>query len=104
MMFITLLIRIKTLQLKDLHHDHLVRFYGACIEPNYCCLLTEYCPKGSLQDILENDQFKLDWMFRYSLMHDIVKVIAFIFSYLISYKPENKKNILCENIWKAHCK
>jgi len=62
-------------QLKDLHHDHLVRFYGACIEPNYCWLLTEYCPKGSLQDILENDQFKLDWMFRYSLMHDMVKVI-----------------------------
>lgn len=61
-------------QLKDLHHDHLVRFYGACVEPNYCCLLTEYCPRGSLQDILENDQFKLDWMFRYSLMHDIVKV------------------------------
>lgn len=70
-------------QLKDLHHDHLVRFYGACIEPNYCCLLTEYCPKGSLQDILENDQFKLDWMFRYSLMHDIVKVIInCIFLYL----------------------
>lgn len=71
---------IENFQLKDLHHDHLVRFYGACIEPsNYCCLLTEYCPKGSLQDILENDQFKLDWMFRYSLMHDIVKVIFMIF-------------------------
>lgn len=59
-------------QMKDLHHDHLARFYGACIEPT--CLLIEFCPKGSLQDILENDQIKLDWMFRYSLMHDIVKV------------------------------
>ncbi|XP_025416867.1 atrial natriuretic peptide receptor 1-like isoform X4 [Sipha flava] len=67
-------------RLKDLHHDHLVRFYGACIEPNYCCLLTEYCPKGSLQDILENDQFKLDWMFRYSLMHDIVKGMCYLHS------------------------
>lgn len=59
--------------MKDLHHDHLARFYGACTDP--CCLLIEYCPKGSLQDILENEQIKLDWMFRYSLMHDIVKVI-----------------------------
>ncbi|XP_029343215.1 atrial natriuretic peptide receptor 2-like [Acyrthosiphon pisum] len=67
-------------RLKDLHHDHLVRFYGACIEPNYCCLLTEYCPKGSLQDILENEQFKLDWMFRYSLMHDIVKGMCYLHS------------------------
>ena len=60
--------------MKDLHHDHLVRFLGACVDPPHACLLTEYCPKGSLQDILENEQFKLDWMFRYSLMHDIVKV------------------------------
>ncbi|XP_025194513.1 atrial natriuretic peptide receptor 1 [Melanaphis sacchari] len=67
-------------RMKDLHHDHLVRFYGACIEPNYCWLLTEYCPKGSLQDILENDQFKLDWMFRYSLMHDIIKGMCYLHS------------------------
>lgn len=63
-------------QMKDLHHDHLVRFYGACIDPPDCFFLTEYCPKGSLQDILENEQFKLDWMFRYSIMHDIVKVCS----------------------------
>jgi serine/threonine protein kinase len=60
--------------MRDLHHDHLVRFLGACVDPPHACLLTEYCPKGSLQDILENEQFKLDWMFRYSLMHDIAKV------------------------------
>jgi serine/threonine protein kinase len=63
--------------MRDLHHDHLVRFLGACVDPPHACLLTEYCPKGSLQDILENEQFKLDWMFRYSLMHDIVKVCRF---------------------------
>jgi Protein tyrosine kinase. len=61
-------------QLKDLHHDHLVKFIGACLDPPHCCLLTEYCPKGSLQDILENEQFKLEPMFKNSLMHDIVKV------------------------------
>ncbi|KOB69597.1 Guanylate cyclase, partial [Operophtera brumata] len=48
-------------------------FYGACVDPPHCCLLTEYCPKGSLQDILENESIKLDWMFKVSLMHDIVK-------------------------------
>lgn len=61
-------------QMKDLQHDHLVRFYGACVDPPDACILTEFCPKGSLQDILENDQIKLDWMFKLSLMHDIVKV------------------------------
>lgn len=61
-------------KMKDLEHDHLARFYGACVDPPHCCLLTEYCPKGSLQDILENESIKLDWMFKVSLMHDIVRV------------------------------
>ena len=62
------------LQMKDLHHAHLVRFIGACLDPPHCALLTEYCPRGSLQDILEHEQIQLDWLFRYSLMHDVVKV------------------------------
>ncbi|XP_023213914.1 atrial natriuretic peptide receptor 2-like [Centruroides sculpturatus] len=36
-------------KMKDLHHDHIVRFIGSCVEPPNCCLLTEYCPRGSLQ-------------------------------------------------------
>lgn len=64
-------------KMKDLQHEHLVRFYGACLEPPETCILTEFCPKGSLQDILENEQIKLDWMFKLSLMHDIVKVSGF---------------------------
>ncbi|KAK1122590.1 hypothetical protein K0M31_009035 [Melipona bicolor] len=65
-------------RMKDLQHDHLVRFYGACVDPPYCCLLTEYCPKGSLQDILENEQIKLDRVFRGSLIHDIVRGMAYL--------------------------
>ncbi|KYN23266.1 Atrial natriuretic peptide receptor 2 [Trachymyrmex cornetzi] len=65
-------------RMKDLQHDHLVRFYGACLEPPHCCLLTEYCPKGSLQDILENEQIKLDRVFRGSLTHDIVRGMAYL--------------------------
>ncbi|XP_037573883.1 atrial natriuretic peptide receptor 1 [Dermacentor silvarum] len=64
--------------MKDLQHDHIVRFIGACIDPPHCCLVKEYCPKGSLQDILENEEIKLDWMFRFSLMHDLVKGMAYL--------------------------
>lgn len=65
-------------RMKDLQHDHLVKFYGACLDPAKSFILTEYCPKGSLQDILENDQFQLDWMFKLSLMHDIVRGMQFL--------------------------
>ncbi|XP_045504211.1 atrial natriuretic peptide receptor 1 isoform X1 [Colias croceus] len=65
-------------KMKDLEHDHLARFFGACVDPPHCCILTEYCPKGSLQDILENDTIKLDWMFKVSLMHDIVRGMHYL--------------------------
>ena len=76
--------------MKDINHDHLVRFIGACIDPPNCCLITEYCPRGSLQDILEDEDITLEWNFRYSLVHDIVKV-------RISYKDlyyEKRKNTI----------
>ncbi|CAH2054244.1 unnamed protein product, partial [Iphiclides podalirius] len=73
---VPLLLELK--KMKDLEHDHLARFYGACVDPPHCCLLTEYCPKGSLQDILENDTIKLDWMFKVSLMHDIVRGMNYL--------------------------
>ncbi|PVD36191.1 hypothetical protein C0Q70_03166, partial [Pomacea canaliculata] len=66
--------------IKDLQNDHLVRFHGICVDPPHQCILTEYCPKGSLQDVLENEQIKLDWMFRYSIMQDIVRGMAYLHS------------------------
>nr|XP_006816519.1 PREDICTED: atrial natriuretic peptide receptor 1-like [Saccoglossus kowalevskii] len=70
--------------MRDLQHDHVTRFIGACVEPPNICVMTEYCPKGSLQDILENDSIKLDWMFRYSLAYDIVKGMHYIHSSVIN--------------------
>ncbi|KAF5272833.1 hypothetical protein FQR65_LT00429 [Abscondita terminalis] len=64
--------------LKDFSNDHLVKFYGASIDAPNCCILTEYCPRGSLQDILENEEVKLDWLFRLSLMQDIIKGMHYL--------------------------
>ncbi|GBM47917.1 Atrial natriuretic peptide receptor 2 [Araneus ventricosus] len=73
-----LLLEIK--MIKDLQHNHVVRFIGAVVEYPHCYLVTEYFPRGSLQDILDNEQIKLDWMFRVSLMHDLVKGMAYLHS------------------------
>ncbi|ETN76062.1 adenylate/guanylate cyclase catalytic domain protein [Necator americanus] len=65
-------------KMKDLQHDHITRFTGACLDAPHWCIVTEYCPKGSLEDILENDQIKLDNMMKYSLLHDLVKGLYFL--------------------------
>lgn len=64
--------------MKDLSNDHLVKFFGVSLEIPHCCILTEYCPKGSLQDILENEQVKLDMVFRMSLIFDLVKGMHYL--------------------------
>ncbi|MCP9264121.1 Guanylate cyclase [Dirofilaria immitis] len=65
-------------RIKDLQHDHITRFTGACVDCPHYCLVQEYCPKGSLEDILENEKIELDKMMKYSLLHDLVKGMYFL--------------------------
>ena len=62
------------LQLRDIRHDNLNAFIGACTEPPNICIITEYCSRGSLKDVLENDDVKLDNMFIASLVFDLIRV------------------------------
>ncbi|XP_061462231.1 atrial natriuretic peptide receptor 1 [Rhineura floridana] len=80
--------------MRDVQNKHLTRFIGACIDPPNICILTEYCTRGSLQDILENDSITLDWMFRYSLTSDIVKGMLFLHNSVINYHG-NLKSCNC---------
>lgn len=113
-------------QMRDLRHDNLVSFIGACTDPPNICIVVEYCARGSLkvgnfyfhwrniiasvrivcvlididvrqypqlgllselfgatkcpflffllQDILDNENIKLDNMFMASLVGDIIRV------------------------------
>ncbi|XP_050022436.1 atrial natriuretic peptide receptor 1 isoform X2 [Alexandromys fortis] len=80
--------------MRDVQNEHLTRFVGACTDPPNICILTEYCPRGSLQDILENESITLDWMFRYSLTNDIVKGMLFLHNGAI-YSHGNLKSSNC---------
>ena len=85
-----LLIELK--QIKELQHDNLVRFYGACLDPVYPMLVTEYCPRGSLQDILEEDEMKIDWNFKQSLMNDILKGLGYLHTTNLIYHGNLKSS------------
>ncbi|XP_056141671.1 atrial natriuretic peptide receptor 1-like [Lampris incognitus] len=84
--------------MRDVQNDHLTRFIGCCIDVPNICIITEYCPRGSLQDILENDSITLDWMFRYSLINDIVKGMVFLHnSVIMSHGKLKSSNCVVDN-------
>ncbi|KAJ0180454.1 hypothetical protein K1T71_003858 [Dendrolimus kikuchii] len=79
--------------MRDLQHDNVNGFVGACIEPPNVCALSEYCTRGSLKDILENEDIKLDNMFIASLVGDIIRGMIFIHESPLQYhgalRPSN---------------
>ena len=85
-----------------------------CLYPGFSFMITEYCPRGSLQDILEDSDFELDtdfrltfhnWLFqenhlynilsqnfRISLINDIVRGMAFLHASEIRYHGNLKSS------------
>ena len=60
--------------LRDCNHENINRFIGCCIDPPNVCLVTTYCSRGSLSDILNNKDIHLDEIIISSLIFDIIKV------------------------------
>ncbi|XP_013182173.1 PREDICTED: guanylate cyclase 32E-like [Papilio xuthus] len=86
--------------LRELRHDNLNSFIGAVVEPLRVLLITDYCAKGSLYDIIENEDIKLDKMFISSLIHDLIKGMIFIHtSPLIFHGNLKSSNCVVTSRW-----
>uniref|UniRef100_H2YFF7 Guanylate cyclase n=1 Tax=Ciona savignyi TaxID=51511 RepID=H2YFF7_CIOSA len=60
-----------------LNHDHVCQFYGANYEGQYTSILSDYCTRGSLEDLFKQHD-KWDDFFKNSLIFDIVKGMLYI--------------------------
>ncbi|VDM38611.1 unnamed protein product [Toxocara canis] len=67
--------------LKLVEHDNLNKFYGICFnQQNEFLVLWVLCSRGSLEDILFNDELKLGRSFQASFAKDTVKGLQFLHS------------------------
>ncbi|KAH1004880.1 hypothetical protein HUJ05_005648 [Dendroctonus ponderosae] len=66
--------------LHGLRHENLNPLIGVLAEPPRAALVSEYCSRGSLQDVLQQDDIKLDWSFRLSLLTDLVRGMRYLHS------------------------
>lgn len=85
------------LQMKSMRecqvHDNLVKFYGLVVEEPFCAVV-ELCPRGSLRDVLENESFTIDWIFRYSILSDVVEGMYYLHQSAIEYHGRLKSTNL----------
>ncbi|XP_052668390.1 retinal guanylyl cyclase 2 isoform X3 [Harpia harpyja] len=65
-------------EMKDLRHENVNLFLGFFSDCGIFAVVTEYCSRGSLEDLLRNEDMKLDWMFKSSLMMDLIKGIRYL--------------------------
>ncbi|XP_077551624.1 guanylate cyclase 32E-like, partial [Haemaphysalis longicornis] len=86
--------------LRELRHDNLCSFVGVCVEPPNVCVVSEYCSRGSLRDLLKNEHIKLDAMFVASLVADLVRGMVYLHeSPLRSHGDLRSANCLVDSRW-----
>ena len=82
-----------------LDHPNVCKFIGASVETPKIVILTEYCPKGSLNDVLQNSEIHLNWGFRFSFADDIARGMAYLHSKGIFHGRLKSTNCLINNRW-----
>ncbi|KAL0969980.1 hypothetical protein UPYG_G00235520 [Umbra pygmaea] len=64
--------------MKDMRHENINLFLGFFHDCGVFAIVTEFCTRGSLEDLLLNDDVKLDWMFKSSLLLDLIKGMKYL--------------------------
>lgn len=72
--FIALLFPMCPSQLRDMRHENINLFLGLFFDSGIFGIVTEHCTRGSLEDLLMNEDVRLDWMFKSSLLMDLIRV------------------------------
>ncbi|KAJ7417523.1 natriuretic peptide receptor A/guanylate cyclase A [Willisornis vidua] len=92
-------IRKEVKQVRELDHPNLCKFIGGCIEIPNVAIVTEYCPKGSLSDVLFNEDIPLNWGFRFSFATDIAQGMAYLHHHKMYHGRLKSNNCVIDDRW-----
>ncbi|NWU88835.1 ANPRB protein, partial [Upupa epops] len=92
-------IRKEVKQVRELDHLNLCKFIGGCIEVPNIAIVTEYCPKGSLSDVLLNEDIPLNWGFRFSFATDIAQGMAYLHHHKMYHGRLKSTNCVIDDRW-----
>ncbi|XP_055338629.1 atrial natriuretic peptide receptor 1-like isoform X2 [Paramacrobiotus metropolitanus] len=59
-------------------HQNIIQFYGVVFHSDHLEIVTEFAPKGSLEEILDAEAFSSQIDLKYSFIHDLVSGLGYI--------------------------
>uniref|UniRef100_A0A8C8A1X0 Guanylate cyclase n=1 Tax=Oryzias sinensis TaxID=183150 RepID=A0A8C8A1X0_9TELE len=65
-------------KLRDMRHENLNLYLGLFFDSGIFGIVTEHCIRGSLEDLLANEEVRLDWMFKSSLLMDLIRGMKYL--------------------------
>ncbi|KAA8582740.1 hypothetical protein FQN60_006411 [Etheostoma spectabile] len=82
--------------MKDMRHENVNPFLGFFHDCGVFAIVTEFCSRGSLEDLVLNDDVKLDWMFKSSLLLDLIKGMKYLHHHGVSHTRLKSRNCVVD--------
>ncbi|KAJ8348461.1 hypothetical protein SKAU_G00270500 [Synaphobranchus kaupii] len=83
-------------EMKDLRNENVNLFVGFFVDCDMFGVVTEHCSRGSLQDLLRNNDVKLDWMFKSSLLLDLIKGMKYLHNHEFPHGHLKSRNCVVD--------
>lgn len=85
--------------MREMKQYNVCEFIGAFVQPNGVTLVTEYCTRGSLLDILAMEDIQLNSLFISSLVHDLLRGMLFLHSNFGPHGNLKSSNCVVNGRW-----
>jgi len=85
----------------QLNHANIVQFIGAVTEPSNLCIITQFCPRGSLADLLLDESIPMSYARKLKFALDAAKGMKYLHEWnpVILHRDLKSDNLLVARDW-----